>query len=34
MIVTNQHPHYMVEIHDPVMAQNLRDIFKGVWEGL
>lgn len=34
MVVTNQHPHYMVEIHDPVMAQNLRDIFKGIWEGL
>lgn len=31
-IVTNQHPHYMVETHDAVMAQNLREMFKGIWE--
>lgn len=31
-IVTNQHPHYMVETHDAVMAQNLRELFKGMWE--
>lgn len=31
-IVTNQHPHYLVETHDVVMAQNLREMFKGFWE--
>lgn len=30
--VTNQHPHYLVETHDAVMAQNLREMFKGLWE--
>lgn len=31
-MVTNQHPHYLVETHDAVMAQNLREMFKGLWE--
>ena len=31
-IVTNQHPHYMVETHDAVMAKNLRELFKGMWD--
>lgn len=31
-IVTNQHPHYLVETHDVVMARNLREMFKGLWE--
>lgn len=31
-IVTHQHPHYMVEIHDAVMAKNIREMFKGIWE--
>ncbi len=31
-IVTNQHPHYLVETHDAVMAKNLREMFKGFWE--
>lgn len=30
--VTNQHPYYLVEIHDAVMAENLRQMFKGMWE--
>lgn len=30
--VTNQHPHYLVETHDAVMAQNLRELFKGMWD--
>lgn len=30
-IVTRQHPYYMVETHDTVMAKNLRDMFKGLW---
>lgn len=31
MIVTNQKPHYLVEIHDAVLAHNLREVFKGIW---
>ncbi len=31
-IVTNQHPHYLVETHDAVMAENLRQLFKGMWD--
>jgi sugar-specific transcriptional regulator TrmB len=31
-IVTNQHPFYLVETHDAVMARNLREMFKGFWE--
>jgi hypothetical protein len=31
-IVTNQHPHYLVETHDVVMARNLREMFKGFWD--
>lgn len=31
-IVTKQHPYYMVETHDAVMAQNLRELFKGFWD--
>jgi hypothetical protein len=30
--VTSTKPHYCVEIHDAVMAENLREMFKGVWE--
>lgn len=32
MIVTNQHPFYLVEIHDVTLAHNLRELFKGMWE--
>lgn len=31
-IVTNEHPYYLVETHDAVMAENLRQMFKGIWE--
>jgi sugar-specific transcriptional regulator TrmB len=31
MIVTNQKPHYLVEIHDAALAHNQRQIFKGIW---
>lgn len=34
MIVTNQHPHYAVEIHDAVMAYNQRQVYRAIWEGL
>ncbi|HWC57710.1 MAG TPA: helix-turn-helix domain-containing protein [Candidatus Paceibacterota bacterium] len=30
--ITHQHPHYAVEIHDAVMAENIREMFKGMWE--
>lgn len=32
MIVTNERPHYLVEIHDAVLCQNMRSIFKKTWE--
>lgn len=31
MIVTNKRPHYLVEIHDKVLAHNMRELFKGIW---
>ncbi len=32
MIVTNQHPHYLIEIHDAALAHNQRELFKGIWK--
>lgn len=32
MAVTHQRPHYLVEIHDTVLAHNMREIFKGIWK--
>lgn len=32
MIVTNQRPHYLMEIHDAVLAHDQREIFKGIWK--
>lgn len=32
--VTIQHPYYLVEIHDAVMAENLRQVFRAIWEEL
>lgn len=29
--ITNQRPYYLVEIHDVVMAKNLRDLFRNIW---
>lgn len=34
MVVTNQRPHYLVEIHDAVLAQNMREVFTGIWKVL
>lgn len=34
MVMTAQHPHYLVEIHDAVLAENMRTTFKGIWESL
>jgi len=31
MIYTRKSPHYLVEIHDAAMAQNMRELFKGIW---
>ncbi len=32
LIITKQRPFYLVEIHDAVMAQNMRGLFKNIWE--
>lgn len=32
MIITNQKPHYLVEIYDSALAHNLREVFKGIWK--
>jgi sugar-specific transcriptional regulator TrmB len=31
MIVTRQHPFYLVEIHDKMLALNMREVFKRLW---
>jgi hypothetical protein len=31
-VVTAKRPHYMIETHDAVMAENLRQMFKGMWD--
>ncbi len=32
MIVTTQKPYYLVEIHDSVLAHNMRTLFKQMWK--
>jgi sugar-specific transcriptional regulator TrmB len=32
MIVTKQHPFYLVEIHDKTLAHNMREVFKKMWQ--
>lgn len=34
MIVTKQHPFYLIEIHDQMIAQNIREIFKKLWNSI
>lgn len=34
MINTKQHPFSLIEIHDAMMAKNLRDLFSGIWKTL
>ncbi|MDB5259705.1 MAG: transcriptional regulator TrmB [Candidatus Taylorbacteria bacterium] len=34
LIVTNQKPHYLVQIYDAKLAHNMRELFKGIWEGI
>ncbi|HEY4507802.1 MAG TPA: helix-turn-helix domain-containing protein [Candidatus Paceibacterota bacterium] len=31
MIVTQQHPYYLVEINDRMLASNMREVFKRMW---
>lgn len=31
-VMTDEKPFYMIEIHDRVMAHNLREVFKMLWE--
>jgi predicted transcriptional regulator len=32
MILTREHPHYLVEIHDATMADNIRNLYKAIWK--
>jgi sugar-specific transcriptional regulator TrmB len=32
MIITRQKPFYLVEIHDAVLAHNMREVFKKIWK--
>lgn len=34
MIVTKQHPFYLIEIHDQMIAHNMREIFKKLWNSI
>ena len=34
LVVTKQHPYYLVEIHDSVMAHNMREVFKNIWNNI
>ena len=31
MVVTNQHPHYAIEIHNATLAKNQREVFNALW---
>lgn len=33
LVVTGERPFYLVEIHDAVLAHNMREVFKRMWEG-
>lgn len=33
-INTSKRPHYLVEFYDVLLAHNLRELFKGIWNGL
>ena len=34
MVMTQQRPHYLIEINDPVFSKNQRELFKGIWKEL
>ena len=31
-VMTNKHPYYLVEQHDKLLANSLREVFKGIWK--
>lgn len=31
MVMTAQNPHYLVQIYDPILAHNMRELFKSIW---
>lgn len=32
VIITEQRPHYLIEVHDKSISHNMREIFKGIWQ--
>lgn len=34
MIYTRERPFYLIEIHNPVLAHNMREVFKGIWKDM
>lgn len=32
MVSTRSNPHYLIEMHDPLLASNMREHFKSTWE--
>lgn len=34
LISTKQHPYYLVQIHDAILAHNMREMFKSIWKEL
>jgi len=32
MIITRQHPYYLIEIKDSILTHNLREVFKKLWK--
>jgi len=32
VIATQQHPFYLYEIHDQLLADNMREMFKKLWK--
>jgi hypothetical protein len=34
MIMTSKNPHYLVQIHDRVLAHNMREMFKTIWHSI
>ncbi|HYF05599.1 MAG TPA: hypothetical protein VEA59_05500, partial [Patescibacteria group bacterium] len=32
MIVTKTSPHYLIEMYDPILCHNMREMFKMLWE--
>jgi sugar-specific transcriptional regulator TrmB len=34
LVATKEKPFYLVETHDALLANNMRELFKGVWQGI